>query len=117
MSTKPPEAPAERTFFCIWPNHKLHVGSPEFRMTAMGERGFYSRSQRVEFVNQRFVTSDPKLIAGLEEECRRQPQVISTKWLRNPVLSRKDDISSAGPDDDTTPFLPSVLRGPAVTNS
>lgn len=115
--SKSTETPVERTFFCIWPNHKMHIGTPEFKMTAMGERGFYSRSQRVEFKNQRFTTSDPALIAGLEEECRRQPQVISTKWLMNPVLSRKDDIRSAGPDDDVTPFMPSVLRGPAVANS
>lgn len=115
-STMTKSAGTSKTFFCVWPSHVIHLGQPELFVTPSGERGTYKRSQRVKFENQRFTTSDPTLIAELEAECRRQPMVLSTKWIPNPVLSKKDDLRTPGPDDDITPYSAPIRRSAAATS-
>lgn len=110
MSTKTPESPATRTassaaktFYCVWPEHKVWLGEPTYTMTADGEKGAYKRSQRITFQNQRFTTSDPNVIELMDAEVRRQPMVFSHTWVPNPILSKRDDST------------PRIQRGAAVT--
>lgn len=107
--TEVPVAAEPKTYYCIWPEHVLSLGEPAISTIGeFGERRNYKFAQTIRFENQRFTTSDPAMQALLDVEVKRQPMVFSTKWMPNPVLSRRDDADAPRPN---------VMRGAAVTQA